>query len=119
MGCSIKLLGRCERTGKDGTLSAIVAPFLVPAGNPLSSVEDVFNAILVHGNMIGDVMFYGRGAGKEATASAVVSDVTEIIRERGKHIPVELVEGPVRIEGGAGSCREVTLRSGSTYRILD
>ena len=79
-GYKIKLLGRCMRQ-EDGRVCAFVAPHLVPAGNPLSGVEDVFNAIAVTGNAIGDVMFYGRGAGKLPTASAVVADVIDIAKD--------------------------------------
>jgi len=74
----IKLLGRALRTD-EGRWAVWVSPHLVPASNPLSCVEDVFNAILVSGNAVDDVMFYGRGAGKMATASAVVSDVIDIV----------------------------------------
>lgn len=79
-GYKIKLLGRAIREG-EGKLCAFVAPHLVPASNPLSGVEDVFNAISVTGNAIGDVMFYGRGAGKLPTASAVVADVIDIAKD--------------------------------------
>ena len=71
---------------KDGEIYAMVAPALVKSGNPLHAVSDVFNAILVHGNMVDDVMFYGRGAGKDATASAVVGDVVEAAKNPGKTI---------------------------------
>jgi len=76
MGCRIKLLGDAKRHA-DGTVTGMVAPFLVKQENPLYSVMGVFNAITVHGNMVDDVMFYGRGAGAHATASAVVADVIE------------------------------------------
>ena len=79
-GYKIKLLGRCIRQ-PEGKVCAFVAPHLVPASNPLSGVEDVFNAIAVTGNAVGDVMFYGRGAGKLPTASAVVADVIDIARD--------------------------------------
>ena len=79
-GYKIKLLGRCIRQ-PEGKVCAFVAPHLVPASNPLSGVEDVFNAIAVTGNAIGDVMFYGRGAGKLPTASAVVADVIDIAKD--------------------------------------
>ena len=72
----IKLLGRAIRR-EDGRVCAYVAPHLVDVENPLSGVEDVFNAITVKGDAIGDVMFYGRGAGKLPTASAVVADVID------------------------------------------
>ena len=76
----IKLLGRCLRR-PEGKVCAFVAPHLVSGDNPLSGVEDVFNAIAVTGNAIGDVMFYGRGAGKLPTASAVVADVIDIAKD--------------------------------------
>ncbi len=80
VGCKIKLLGRAIRQ-PEGKVRAFVAPHLVPGENPLSGVEDVFNAIAVTGNAIGDVMFYGRGAGKLPTASAVVADVIDIAKD--------------------------------------
>ncbi len=79
-GYKIKLLGRARRQ-EDGKVCAFVAPHLVPGGNPLAGVEDVFNAIAVNGNAIGDAMFYGRGAGKLPTASAVVADVIDIAKD--------------------------------------
>ena len=80
VGCKIKLLGRAIRQ-PEGKVCAFVAPHLVSGENPLSGVEDVFNAIAVTGNAIGDVMFYGRGAGKLPTASAVVADVIDIAKD--------------------------------------
>ena len=78
--CKIKLLGRAMRLA-DGKICAYVAPHLVRADDPLSGVEDVFNAICVRGNAVGDVMFYGRGAGKLPTASAVIADVVDIAKD--------------------------------------
>ena len=75
-GKKIKLLGRAIHRD-DGKVCAYVAPHLVDVEDPLAGVEDVFNAIAVKGNAIGDVMFYGRGAGKLPTASAVVADVID------------------------------------------
>ena len=75
-GKKIKLLGRAIRN-EDGTVTAYVAPHLVDQSDPLAGVEDVFNAITVKGDAVGDVMFYGRGAGKLPTASAVVADVID------------------------------------------
>ena len=80
-GKKLKLLGRAIRR-TDGKVCAYVAPHLVDRENPLSGVEDVFNAIAVRGNAIGDVMFYGRGAGKLPTASAVVADVIDAAKHR-------------------------------------
>lgn len=79
-GYKIKLLGRAIREEGD-KVCAFVAPHLVPCQEPLAGVEDVFNAIAVRGNAVGDVMFYGRGAGKLPTASAVVADVADIARD--------------------------------------
>ncbi len=81
---SIKLLAMCKDT-EDG-FYAMVAPFMIPKGHPLYSVSGVFNAVYVHGNMLGDSMYYGRGAGKLPTASAVVSDVIDCARHLGKNI---------------------------------
>ncbi len=75
LGMKIKLLASCKRDGDK--LGAIVAPHLVASTHPLYNIEDVFNAIFVKGNMLGDAMFYGSGAGKLPTASAVVGDVVE------------------------------------------
>lgn len=72
---TIKLLAYSHKEGDQ--VIAMVAPYLVGKDDPLSGVNGVFNAIFVHGNMLGDAMFYGQGAGKEATASAVVGDVIE------------------------------------------
>lgn len=90
-GRKIKLLGRAIR-GADGRIRAFVAPHLVSGENPLAGVEDVFNAITVRGNAIGDVMFYGRGAGKLPTASAVVADVMDAARNKDR--PKYLDWGP-------------------------
>ena len=78
MGYAIKLIGMSKRI--NDKIYARVSPALVNKANPLSGVEDVFNAILVRGNAIGDAMFYGRGAGKLPTASAVVADIIDIVR---------------------------------------
>jgi homoserine dehydrogenase len=88
LNMAIKLLAMCKRN--ENGFFTIVAPFLVPYENPLANVNGVFNAINVHGNMLGDVMFYGKGAGKNATASAVVADVIDMIKHKGKHIEVNM-----------------------------
>lgn len=83
---SIKLLGITEKI--DGKVFAMVAPFMVENSNPLSGVKDAFNAIFVKGNMLGDAMFYGSGAGKLPTASAVCGDIIDAVKHIGKNIPV-------------------------------
>ena len=87
MGRAIKLLATSKKT--DGGYVAMVAPFLLPKEHPLYNVNGVFNAIFVHGNVLGDAMFYGSGAGKLPTASAVVADVVEMAKNVDKNIPVK------------------------------
>ena len=86
MGRSIKLLGTSKKLGDD-SFYALVAPFLVGQDNPLYGVKGVFNSIFVHGNMLGDAMFYGSGAGKLPTASAVAADVVEAAKHLHDTIP--------------------------------
>ena len=74
--CVIKLIGSTKRL-KDGKMTATVRPTLVSRDNMLSGVNGVFNAVMVTGDAVGDVMFYGQGAGKMATASAVVADMID------------------------------------------
>ena len=85
-GYTIKLLGMTRR--ENGVVSVLTAPFLVPRSHPLYPVSDVFNAVLVHGNMVDDLMFYGRGAGKLPTGSAVVADMIYAAKSIGETIPV-------------------------------
>jgi len=85
MGRSIKLLGMSCDQGDE--VQVMVAPCMISNKNPLYMVSDVFNAILVRGNMLGDSMYYGRGAGKLPTASAVVADVIDCVKNAGKNIP--------------------------------
>ncbi len=81
MGYAIKLIGHADV--KDGKITAMVCPRMVPTSNPLSGISDVFNGVLINGNMVGDVMFYGPGAGKLPTASAVVADIIDIASGKG------------------------------------
>ena len=78
-GYVIKLIGSVKKLD-DGRVSAIVCPRLVPKSNLLASVDDVYNAISVTGDGVGDVMFYGQGAGKLPTASAVVGDIIDCLK---------------------------------------
>ena len=79
LGCAVKLIAWCH-VGQDGALSAAVEPMLVPFTNQLAGVDDVFNAIQITGDMVGEVQFYGKGAGKLATASAVLADVIDALK---------------------------------------
>ena len=82
-GYRVKLLGRALRLA-DGRQAAYVAPHLVPQDCPVAPVDDVFNAVMIRGNAVGDVMFYGRGAGDLPTASAVMGDVMDALQHRAK-----------------------------------
>lgn len=84
MGKTVKLLATCKRDGE--SLSAMVCPCLLSQEHPLFGVNGVFNAVFVHGNMLGDAMFYGSGAGKLPTASAVVGDVIEAAKNPGRNL---------------------------------
>ncbi len=95
-GKVIKLLGRCRHL-ENGKIFAMVSPCLIPSDHPLATVDDVYNGILVRGDATGDVMFYGKGAGKLPTASAVVADMIDVAKhfkkrknllwkDNGKHI---------------------------------
>ena len=84
MNYVIKLLATCQK--QDGSVFARVSPMMISKEHPLAMVNDVFNAIFVKGNVIGDVMFYGKGAGKLPTASAVVADIVDAAKHSGTNI---------------------------------
>lgn len=84
LGTSIKLLGTAKKI--DDKVYAIVAPFMIDENHCLIGVNGVYNGIFLHGDMLDNVMFYGRGAGKLPTASAVVSDVVDAVKHRHTNI---------------------------------
>ncbi len=81
LDASIKIVGT-SKVMEDGKIYSMVAPIIIDKKHPLINVNDVFNGIFVHGNVLDDVMFYGRGAGKLPTASAVVSDVVDAVKHK-------------------------------------
>ncbi len=83
LGCEIKLLGIAKNT-EDG-IEVKVHPTMIPTNHPLASVNDSYNAVFVHGDAVGDVMFYGRGAGELPTGSAVVGDILDVARNMQFH----------------------------------
>lgn len=91
LGSVIKLVGMSSRA-EDGVY-ARVCPVMLKKSNPLAGIDDVFNGILVKGDALGDVMFYGRGAGSLPTASAVVSDIMDAVKHKDKHIILGWTEG--------------------------
>ncbi len=87
LGYAIKLIGHCCKA--DDGVYAGVFPAFVPKNNPLAGINDVFNGIVVKGDDLGDVMFYGRGAGKLPTANAVVADVVDAIKHKNINISIK------------------------------
>ena len=87
MDCSIKLLASSKAVGS--SYRCMVAPFMLPKSHPLCNVNDVFNGVFVHGNMLGDAMFYGSGAGKLPTASAVVADIVDMVKHADTNIHID------------------------------
>lgn len=96
LGMTVKLLGTSRKT-EDGRYYAMTAPFFIGKQSPLYSVNDVFNAVLVHGNVLGDAMFYGSGAGKLPTASAVVADVVDEAKNLHEHIMTNWTNEPMEL----------------------
>jgi homoserine dehydrogenase len=95
LGYVVKLLAVAEL--EDGDVAVRVHPAMVPVGHPLAAVRDAFNAVFVHGPHVGELMFYGRGAGGDPTAVAVVGDVVAAAREMGAGFPSPwFAERPVR-----------------------
>lgn len=108
MGKTVKLLAMGKLT-EEGYL-AMVAPVLIGQENPLYSVNGVFNAVFVRGNMLGDSMYYGSGAGKLPTASAVVADVIEAARFMGTHLQIDWTEEKAKLARMASSRRRFFVR---------
>lgn len=116
-GMVIKLLAICERvTDEEGSaaISARVHPALLPRSHPLASVREAFNAVFVETQLAGELMFYGRGAGGEPTASAVLGDVVQAARNRlvGRAGPGELAYAalPIQTIGSAHTAYFIRLR---------
>ncbi|MGN0481578.1 MAG: homoserine dehydrogenase [Lachnospiraceae bacterium] len=84
LGRTIKLFATSKKV--NGSIYAMVAPFMISDEHPLYSVNGVLNGIYVNGNVLGDVMFFGAGAGKLPTASAVVSDVVDCVKHMGTNV---------------------------------
>lgn len=87
MNRSIKLLASSRKA--QGSYSCMVAPFMLGSDHPLCGVNGVFNGIFVHGNVLGDAMFYGSGAGKLPTASAVVADIVDMTKHKNTNIYID------------------------------
>lgn len=88
----------------------MVCPMLIDHYHPLAGVKDVFNAIFVHGNMVDDTMFYGRGAGKLPTASAVAADVVDCVKHRGTNIKIIWEKDKLELSDFGGFERQYFVR---------
>ncbi len=108
----LKLLGMCRRDPATGAVSVRTAPFLIPDDHPLASVEYVYNAVFVQGNLVNDLMFYGSGAGKTPTASAVVADVLDAVKHAGKHVEIDWKSDVLEISDPAEEVRRFFVRTG-------
>ena len=87
MGMSVKLFGSSSM-GEDNLVKAYVAPIMIDRNHPLYMVSDVYNGIMVTGNMLGETMYYGSGAGKLPTASAVAADIIDAAKHVNRNVPM-------------------------------
>ena len=117
MGRTIKLLA-CSHLD-EGKVLAMVAPHLVSHRDPLASVSGVFNAIFIHGNMLGDAMFYGQGAGKDATASAVVADLIEASGNQGRSVQSEWSPEKQELLEIGQSCKAFFVRTRDPQDVIE
>ena len=107
LGMSIKLVGS-GKIGADGRVGAYVLPLLIEKADPLYTVSDVLNAVVVRGNMLGTTMYHGSGAGKLPTASAVVADLIEAAQESGRNVSL----------GGTGEEQQFKPFEEETFRYM-
>ena len=113
LGCAVKLIAHTEKI--DGRVLALVSPFLVLPQNPMSHIDDVYNGIMVDTNALGRALFYGAGAGKLPTASAIVADMLDILsgRSQGRRMPRWAVADDADIADAATfSCRHAYVFEG-------
>ena len=117
MGRSIKLLAMSRKVGE--SYSCMVAPFLLEQSHPLSGVNDVFNGVFVHGNVLGDAMFYGSGAGKLPTASAVVADVVDMAKHQHVNIYVKWKKEKLELVDYKDSVNSFFVRTSSDKETVE
>lgn len=117
MNRGIKLLATSRKT--EGGYYALVAPFLLSPEHPLYHVNDVFNGIFVHGNVLGDAMFYGSGAGKLPTASAVAADIVEIVKNKDRNIMATWSSGKLQLLDYRQASGRFFLRTGDSREQIE
>lgn len=111
MNRSIKLLATSRKVDKSFT--CMVAPYMLDSTHPLCGVNDVFNGIFIHGNVLGDAMFYGSGAGKLPTASAVVADVVDMVKHKNTNIYINWSADKLELVGYKDSVNAFFVRTKS------
>lgn len=117
MDRKIKLLAMSRKAGD--SYSCMVAPFMLGAEHPLCGVNGVFNGIFVHGNVLGDAMFYGSGAGKLPTASAVVADVVDMVKHTHVNIYINWKQEKIRLVDFGESRNRFFVRTTSRRADVD
>ncbi len=117
LGYTVKLIGYFEKT-EDGKITSMVSPRFVPASNPLYTVNDVFNGILVKSDMLDETMFYGRGAGKLPTAGAIVADILDVVSgvDKIKKLNWRLADASDIADFSEYSCRRVLTFEGTDLK---
>ena len=130
LGGKLKLICEAEQL-PDGSIAASVAPQVVMPGSMLYGVDQAFNAVLITGNAVGDVMFYGTGAGSEPTASAVVGDVIDAVRHQTKRRDISWSGDPAVLsdqspesrwyvrKGGEAAIGQKPGEDAVSYRVLE
>ncbi|MCR5673159.1 MAG: homoserine dehydrogenase [Lachnospiraceae bacterium] len=116
LNCAIKLLA--SSVNEEGKYYAMVAPFLVRSSHPLYSVSGVYNAIFVKGSEIGDIMFYGSGAGKLPTACAVVADIVDAAKHLDRNITVFWDKEDLTLAGIESAKRSFFVRVSGKRELL-
>ncbi len=116
MGTSVKLFGSSRMDGD--SVHAWVAPVMIGKAHPLYAVSDVYNGILVKGNMLGDSMFYGSGAGKLPTASAVVADIVESAQNIHANVPLGWSDERLSVAPFETSCHRYFVRISGEYEAV-
>ena len=111
MNRSIKLLATSRKVDKSFT--CMVAPYMLDSTHPLCGVNDVFNGIFIHGNVLGDAMFYGSGAGKLPTASAVAADVVDMVKHKNTNIYINWSADKLELVGYKDSVNAFFVRTKS------
>lgn len=117
MNRSIKLLASSRKVGE--SYSCMVAPFMLSADHPLCGVNGVFNGIFVHGNVLGDAMFYGSGAGKLPTASAVVADIVDMTKHKNTNIYIDWAPEKLDLVDYKDSVNRFFVRTSSAKELIE